>query len=136
MRVVLDVNVFISAALSEAGAPARLLERWREGDLEVVVCPALLAELERALGYPKVESRLGPDAAADLLELLATASETVPDPDEVPLLRSSDPADDYLIALAMRERAHLISGDEHLLALADRAPVLRPREALDRLDAG
>ncbi len=51
----------------------------------------------------------------------------------VALLRSEDPGDGYLLALAARERAPLVTGDAHLLALADRVPVFSPREFLDKL---
>jgi uncharacterized protein len=52
-RVVLDCNVFISALLSPSGSPAQVLDRWANGDFEVIVSPLLLAELERVLGRPK-----------------------------------------------------------------------------------
>jgi predicted nucleic acid-binding protein len=40
--------------------------------------------------------------------------------------RISVPSDNYLIALASAERALLVSGDRHLLELADQIPVWRP----------
>ena len=64
MRAVLDVNVLVSAILSPTGAPARLLLAWRTGAFELIVSPALLAELNRALEYPKLR-RLVPAADAD-----------------------------------------------------------------------
>jgi predicted nucleic acid-binding protein len=54
-------------------------------------------------------------------------------PPEEPPFRSEDLGDDYLIALAAAERAALVSGDKHLLALADRIPVYSPREFVDLL---
>jgi hypothetical protein len=38
------------------------------------------------------------------------------------------------VALAARERARVVSGDAHLLALRGQVPVLSPRETLDLLD--
>jgi predicted nucleic acid-binding protein len=52
-----------------------------------------------------------------------------------PLARSSDPDDDYLLALAEAERALVVTGDRHLLTLAPGLPVVSPREFVDRLDA-
>jgi predicted nucleic acid-binding protein len=45
-----------------------------------------------------------------------------------------DPSDDYLVSLAESQSALLISGDAHLLELADRLPVRSPRAFLDLLD--
>jgi predicted nucleic acid-binding protein len=50
-------------------------------------------------------------------------------------MKTADPDDDYVVALAAQENAVLVSGDAHLLAEAGRLPVLTPRELLDRLPA-
>jgi putative PIN family toxin of toxin-antitoxin system len=134
MRAVLDANVLISAVLSPQGAPARLLRAWRGGAFELLVSPLLLAEVRRALGYPKLE-RLVPPADADaFVAWLGSAATVVGDPAGEPPARSSDPADDYLIALAASQRAVIVSGDVHLTALADRIPVRRPADFLAEVE--
>ena len=60
LRVILEVSVLISALISPFGSPARLLLAWREGRFELIVSPALLAELRRALAYPKLERLITP----------------------------------------------------------------------------
>jgi predicted nucleic acid-binding protein len=50
----------------------------------------------------------------------------VDDPDEQPAIRSADPGDDCLIALASAQLVPVVSGDKHLLNLADRLPILSP----------
>lgn len=134
MRAVLDANVLVSALISRTGAPARLVESWLAGELELVVCEALLAELERALAYPKVQERIAPADAERFVLVLRELAELVPDPEKAPSVRSSDPGDDYLLALAAREHAQIVSGDEHLLSLRDRIPVASPRQFLERLE--
>jgi predicted nucleic acid-binding protein len=57
------------------------------------------------------------------------------DPTGPPPVRSDDPGDDYLIALAAAERAVLVSGDSHLTSLAPRVPVRTPTEFLADLGA-
>ena len=135
MRAVLDVNVLISAVRSPHGAPGRLLAAWRSGAFELVVSPLLLAELRRALGYPKL-ARLVPPADADaLVALLGRTAEVAADPPGPPPVRTADPKDDYLVALAATERAVIVSGDAHLTDLADRIPVRRPAEFLAEIGA-
>jgi putative PIN family toxin of toxin-antitoxin system len=137
VRAVLDANVLISAVLAPAGAPAKLLRLWLDGAYELVVSPRLLAELDRALAYPKLRARVPAQDATELLELLERHAEVVPDPLGYPqTVRSSDPGDDYLIALAAAEGAMLVSGDSHLLAIADDVPVLSPAAFLARLGQG
>jgi uncharacterized protein len=136
MRAVLDVNIIVSALLSRNGSPALVIRAWQEGRFELIVSPLLLAELERALAYPKLRRRLAADEAAAILEWLRTAATISLSPDGPPPMKSADPGDDYLLALAAAERAMLVSGDDHLLSLADRAPVCAPARFLELLAAG
>ena len=134
VRAVLDANVLISAILSPRGSPARLLLAWQAGAVELVASPALLAELARALRYPKL-ARLIPPADADaFVAWIARSAILAADPQAAPAIRSADPNDDYLLALAMTERAVLVSGDGHLTVLADRLPIRTPAEFLASLD--
>lgn len=134
MKAVLDANVLISAVLAPSGAPARLVRLWLDGAFELVVSPRLLAELDRALGYPKLRARVSAQEASELLVLLGRHAEVVPDPEgNLSLVRSKDPGDDYLIALAAAEGAVLVSGDAHLIALAGELPVVTPAAFVQRL---
>lgn len=133
MRVVLDANVLVSAALSRSGVPARLLTAALEAEIELVACPALLDETARALASPKLRRRVEPADAERLLDLVRELADVVPDPEGPAPIHSPDPADDYLLALAAREQVPLVSGDEHLLGLGGRAPVFSPREFLEQL---
>ncbi len=137
MRAVLDPNVIISAPLSPSGSPAIVLRAWQHGAYELVLSPALLAELDRALAYPKLRARITAEESREVLELLAASARMADDPIEPPAVRSPDPDDDYLVALAQDERAMLVSGDRHLLGLAGRIPVCTPtdfRRLLDEQD--
>lgn len=133
MRAVFDANVLVSAVLSRTGAPALLVERWLFGEFELVVSELLLAEVERTLPSPKLRTRVAPEIASGFLAILRELAENVADPPGVPPVRSRDPGDDYLVALAAAERVPLVSGDAHLLDLRAAIPVLAPREFLDTL---
>jgi len=134
VRVVLDANVLISAILSPRGSPAGLLLAWQAGAFDLVVSPSLLAEVRRALTYPKLRRLIAPADAAAFVDWLERAAMLVEDPVLLPPIRSDDPDDDYLIVLASSARAILVSGDVHLTSLASRMPVRRPVEFLAKLE--
>jgi putative PIN family toxin of toxin-antitoxin system len=131
VRAVLDANILIAALLSRSGAPAQIMNRWLGGAFELVVSEALLSELKRALAYPKLRRRIAVPDAADFVSLLRLAA--VIAPDRAGSHHSDDPGDDYLLALAENEHAVLVSGDRHLLQLADNLPIKTARAFLDAL---
>ena len=135
MKVVLDPNVLVAALLSSGGSPAELIRRWKHGRFDVVVSPALLGELGRVLGYPKLRRRIDEELASAVIEDLRRHALLVDDPSEPSPLRASDPDDDHLLALASRTGAAIVSGDKHLLVLADQAPIFSPAGFVAHLDA-
>lgn len=132
MRAVLDPNILIAALLSPTGAPAQLLGGWLRGEFELVVSEALLAELARALVYPKLRVHVPEAEATAFATLLRHGAILAPDPREAKH-RSADPADDYLLSLAEHEHAVVVSADHHLLALVGELPVHTARTFLDSL---
>lgn len=130
MKAVFDCNVLVSAVLSAKGPPAKTLAAWREGRFELIVSPELLFELAITLNYPKIVKRLPASDSERFVRMLAADARLVNDPEIEPIVRSSDPDDDYLLALAEQERAALVTGDGDLLALAGTIPVMTPRQFL------
>lgn len=127
IRAVLDTNVLVVAVLSSSGAPARLLAAWRDGAFELVVTPTLLDELTRVLAHPKIAQRIGPVRAERYVALIAAGAEHVADVTEPPPgLRSRDPDDDHLLAIAVEARAHLVTGDDDLLTVGGGLPIVAP----------
>ena len=94
--------------------------------------PLLLDELSRALSYPKLAKYVAADEADELIEFLRRGA-LVEDPNTPPTVSSSDPGDDYLIALAQRSRSVLVSGDRDLLELSEQIPVYSPSAFLELL---
>ena len=133
MRAVLDANVLIPAALSPGGSPAQLLVAWQAGEFDLIVSPKLIAEVRRALAYPKL-ARLVPSADADaFVAWIGRSAVLTPDPDGPPPVHSVDPGDDYLLALAAANQAFLVSGDADLTTLAGDFPVRTPADFLAQL---
>lgn len=131
MRAVLDVNVLISALLSRSGTPARVLRAWLDGHFDLIVSPALLAVLERSLGYPKLSRYIEPSDRDELITLLRTSAIVADDPAGPAPIPSPDPDDDYLISLAADQNALLVTGDRHLLELHARGRTIHnPAEFL------
>ncbi len=133
MKAVLDPNVIISAAISPGGSPARAFRLWLEGAYELICSPLLLDELARALTYPKLKKHIDADEAVELLDLLRRGALLVEDPKTPPTVSSSDPDDNYLIALAELSRSVLVSGDSDLLELSEQIPVYSPKTFLSLL---
>lgn len=133
VRAVLDANVLLSALLRPAGPPGRILRAFlEEGAFEVVMTPGIAAEVERALGYPRLRRRLPAGfVAADWVEDLALLSVLVED--GVPPGVCRDPEDDrYLAAARAGGASFLVTGDDDLLSLREHAGVLvvTPRQFL------
>jgi uncharacterized protein len=127
-RVVLDPGVLVSALIAPTGTPARLLKLVRAGDLELVVSPHLLRELEEVLGRNKFRRYVDLATVHDYIALLRRETIVAADPEAPPPLQAADPDDDYLIALAHSQNATLISGDKHLLDIGGGAPILAPAD--------
>jgi len=134
LKAVLDVNVIISGLLAPSGSPARLLRLWIEGAFDLVCSPGVLEELQTALTYPKLRARISNEEATELLHLLTREALIVDDPGTEPDVSSRDPGDNYLIALAVKARAVIVSGDNDLLLLSPRIPVYAPAEFLTLLE--
>jgi uncharacterized protein len=141
IRVVLDANVLVSAALArDPAAPSvRAFDALLDERIEAVGCPALLAEIASVLGRDRLRRYLSIDEArrfvADLAGVMTLAAD--PSPPHPAVCR--DPGDDYLVALARAARVDaLVTGDRDLLALDDiGVAVITPRELVVQLaDAG
>jgi putative PIN family toxin of toxin-antitoxin system len=134
LRVVLDVNVLVSALLSGAGAAGRLIALWLEGAFELVVSEELLAELGRALAYPKLREYISREDAADFIALLRSTASILGAAERTDHISSRDPGDDYLLALAKASASILVSGDSDLLVLAPKRPIHEPAAFLKLLE--
>ena len=109
MRVVLDSNVLISALISAGSPPDLIYQAWREKRFTLVTSRAQLAELRRASRYPKLR-RLVPSREFGMLINRLHGALVL---DKLPRIDlSSDPADNYLLAMAAAAGADfLVTGD-------------------------
>jgi putative PIN family toxin of toxin-antitoxin system len=135
-RVVVDPGVLVSAIITPAGPPAEIVRAVRDGRLELVVSPHLLAELRAVLDRDKFRRYVSVEEVDEYLEGLALLATTFEDP-QVTHAPAGDPADEYLLALARVTGAWLVSGDAGVLGQSQ--PGLRtltPRALVDERAAG
>jgi putative PIN family toxin of toxin-antitoxin system len=128
VRAVVDVNVLVSAALSAKGPSAEILRASRDGQFEVVTSETLLTELTRTLAYPRIRKRIPEEQAAAFMNWIRDQGRLADDPVGALPVGSRDPDDDYLLALAIDQRAYLITGDQDLLVLNSHLPILTPAQ--------
>lgn len=133
MKAVLDPNVLAASLLSREGTPAKIILEWVHGAFELLVSPKLLDELEQTLAYPRIQKRVAKEEAENFIALLKLSGIPADDPSEAPPIRSRDPKDDYLLALAAKESAVLVTGDKDLLDLNGTLPIHTPKQFLDSL---
>ncbi len=135
MKVVLDTNVLLSGLMFPDGAPGRVVAAWRQARFELVISVPQLAEIGRALAYPKIRRVLAWDdqrieqfirqlyIRAEIVDLAGTLVEVPGDPDDMPILAT----------LVAAKADVLITGDGDLLALRDRYAIQTPAEFVRKL---
>lgn len=136
LRLVLDPNILISAAVKPRGAAERALLAWEDGRMDLLVCPTLLDEVGNVLARGKFSNLISPDLGWRYATLLEQEAMLVADPKDPPP-QTPDPKDDYLPALGRAGAAdYLASGDKkHLPANPSaRPPIIDLRQLLDLLD--
>jgi uncharacterized protein len=116
-RLVIDATTLVSGSANPHGEspPSLLYADLTGADFELIACPRLLAEVDRALRKPYFRERVGEEELAEIVAGIADAATMREDPRGVePLLR--DPDDDYLVALARDAGAEaIVTGDKDLL---------------------
>ncbi len=136
MRAVLDTNIAV-AGLLWRGRPYELFGLTLTGRALYFSSDALLAELERVLGYEKLARRIATlhTTIPELLTEYRSIVEIVPAV-TIPPTVFADPDDDHVLACAMAANADfIVSGDKHLLDLKrhHHIDIVNAGEALRRI---
>lgn len=119
MLVVLDANIFVSAAIGPASIARAVVQAGIAGRFDYAVCPTLLDEVADVLGRAKISRLLPLDAAARFVVDVRGRAQLETDPPNPPRV-SRDPRDDYLVALALSAGADaVVTGDADLLDISD-----------------
>jgi len=136
-RVVVDTNVWLSAALSPQAAPSQVLKRVLAFGVPVF-SDATFAELEQRIWKPKFDRYLSMEARQGILHDARALGHWVAISSAMAAQRfSRDEDDDKFIHTALASGSSwLVTGDQDLLVITTPLPVriLTPGEALQRED--
>ena len=132
-RVVIDTNVWISAALSKTGAPAQVVRQVLEFGMPVFSA-ATFAELEARLWKPKFDRYLSMEIRRVILHDANAAAHWVNIPDSIASQHYCRDADDdkFIHAALAASAPWLLTGDRDLLDIRAELGmrIVAPAEAL------
>ena len=118
MRILLDTNILVRAAISPGGLARGILDRIRQNDDHVLVISSyILSEVADVLTRPRIRTRwpLSNDDIQGYCQALSSASEEVSIPALTPAI--ADPKDQAIIETAVAGRVNVIcTGDVHFEA--------------------
>lgn len=135
MKVVLDTNVLLSGLMAPEGTPGRIVAAWSEARFDLAMSIEQLAEIGRALSYPKIFRKLKWDEQRieQYIRQLYIRTEVV-DLHSTPVETPRDPKDTPILATLIASSADvLVTGDRDLLALRGNYPIETPAEFVRRL---
>lgn len=137
MRIAIDTNLLVAALTKRRGASARLLQAWRDSEIEVVASEATAREAELVLGGGWLARLAGRENVEQLLSDLRERTVWVESPQPVRDLKLKDAGDLRMVEAALAGGAELIvTTDREFLSKRGYGPVefVTPTEALRRLD--
>ena len=121
MRVVLDVNVLVSAVISGHGSPAKILDLWERGNFDLLISSIILEELERVIHYPKIQEsyRLSDELVERFLALISGQAISVSPSENITIVNKDPSENRYLECAVAGNAAYIVTGDRHLLDLKE-----------------
>lgn len=126
----------VSSMLSNAGAPAKMTEFWRDNKFLLLLSPEILKE------YLRLFKKFGfeVDKVIDMAELFSDPMYTLMLHPKTRFNEiADDPTDDKFLDCAVEGKADaIVSGDKHLLRLEKfhGVPILKPRAFLNKFFPG
>ena len=119
MRVLLDNNVAVSAAINPAGTPGQLILRWQRGAFTWVTSEALLHELSDVFSRPALRRYFTwqDEETDDFHRSLVDGAEIVSPTQSITRI-AADPDDNRVLEAAVEGGVeYIVTGDRDLLDL-------------------
>lgn len=138
LKVVLDTNIFISAALISQGAPAKIIDAWEKSKFWLIVSASIIDEFRTVIFYDRIRKRC-PKNDQEINEFIKKVQKSgIETPGKLNLLViEKDPTDDKFIIAALEGNAdYIVSGDLHLLELGsyENIKIVSPKEFVEILE--
>ncbi len=137
MRVVIDTNVLISAAIKPKSRLGLLIRYLHQARYMLVYSPEMLDELDEVFSRPKIRQKynLNDEAIDTVIGVIVARGENVIPTNDIAICR--DPDDNLFLSLALDGQADtIVSGDGDLLSLNPfrGIPIIKPAEFLNILE--
>jgi len=137
MRVVVDMNVLISATIKPNSPLAQILVFIRDGRFDFLYFPEFFQEYMEVCSRPRLWEKysLDRDELEATIQIMASRGILVHVVTQVDVCR--DPDDNVILSLALDDRAdYIVSGDKDLLDLTSfrSIPIIRPVEFLSMFE--
>jgi putative PIN family toxin of toxin-antitoxin system len=110
LRIVLDTNVVVSAAIKPAGLEGLIVELVISRELVLFVSAELIAEYEMVFGRPKF-ARINPARIGRLLHLLKDQA-TMVTPGDIVTESKDEPDNRFLECAEEADADYLVTGDK------------------------
>lgn len=138
LRVMIGTNVIVSSILSLKGAPAELLNAWRERRFLLLSSSAIVADVQAVMQHPHIRDKyhFSDEEIKQTVSLLEHDALLVAGDADVAGSIPDDPRDEMFLACALDGQADVIvRGDHHMLDLGvfQDIPILTARQFLVRL---
>lgn len=119
IRVVIDANVFVSAAIKPGSNPDKIIDLVKQGKLTLMISKDILAEIKKVLLSEKIRrvQNLTEKKINQSLREISRAAVITPGRLHIQAVKD-DPQDNKYLECAIEGRADfIISGDHHLTDL-------------------
>ena len=134
MRIVLDTNIWVSGLLLPQSLAGELLQQWQRSHLKIVTSPEILSEIQKVLAYPKIFKRLqwNQEKINQYIETLSFFTEVITLEQPFILVERDLKDSPILTTLVHGQADYLVTGDQDLLSLSCRYPILSLQQFLER----
>ena len=116
VKAVIDTNIWVSSLLESSKSASRLIDKWIEGKISVLISEQQIIEIYEVLTRPKFFLKYGisEQEVVDLVISLKEKAERITIKGTTDVCR--DPDDNIIIETAVRGKAkYLITGDKDII---------------------
>ncbi len=127
IRVVLDTNVVVSAALQDEGLPAAILDLAVGGAIQLFISEFVFAEYKEILKRPRL--KIAPARIARSLALIRKISRQVVPTSTLNVIEQDEPDNRFLECAYAAQADYFVTGNiKHFPKTFERTKILTPRE--------